>query len=473
LFPSDRSKKALGISVGERSLLVAQVALVAGAPQVSRVAEFQYPTGLSLEQGQALGEALRGFLDSAGFAARRVIVGVPAKWLILRSHKIPPADTATAIALLGMQVEAQHVAELGEVVYDFVGECSATEPSAALLMGLSRRWLDRVLAMAQGARLKVVAVTPCTAVLAAATAARCDRPLVLSLRSEGGELAAAEGSQTRFLRHLGSGVSTVSLGMELRRAAALLPAGFGAGNGQASAGGNGQSRIVLWDDVGLDAPAIQLLQEALGIPLVRGELPALGGTGCGLADGRVGGRAVALAISLLERRRPAVDFLHPRLVPPKPSRIPRRALWFSTAGMLALIALALGYGDLSRLQRQVGDLEGQLQQLGPALGPARPFVSRMKFAEAFREGDPRFLACLRDLTMALPASDRTYLTTFRLQDNMQGEVSGKSDSAQELIKMVDALNAGSRFSDIKRSLDGRGAATGVSFKVTFTYAPRR
>lgn len=459
--------------MGERSLLVAQVALAAEGPQVTRVAEFPFPQGITLEQAPALGEALRTFLDSEGFSARHAIVGVPAKWLVLRSQKVPPSDPATAIALLGIQAEAHHVAELGEVVYDFVGESSPTEPTTALLMGLSRRCLDRVLAMGLGARLKVVGVTPCTAALATATAASCHHPLVLSLRSEGGELAAADGSQTLFLRHLGSAVSTASLGTELRRAAALLPAGFGGGNGHVPAEGNGQTRMVLWDDVGLDAPAIQCLQDAMGIPVIRGELSALGGTGCALADGRVGGRAVALALPLLERRRPAIDFLHPRLVPPKPSRIPRRALWFSVSALVALIVLGAGYADLSRLGRQVANLDGQLQQLGPALGPARPFVTRMKFAESFRGGDPRVLACLRDITTALPPGDQTYLTGFRLQDNMQGEVSGRSGSAQDLIKMVDSLIGASRFSDIKRSLDGRGAAAGVSFKVTFTYAPRR
>jgi len=473
LFPTDRSKKALGISVGERSLLVAQVATGAAGPQVTHVAEFPYPQGVTLEQGEALGAALRAFLDAAGFSARRAIVGVPAKWLILRPQAVPPADPDTAIALLGMQVESQHVPELGEVVYDFVGDFSPTEPTTALLMGLSRRWLDRVQALALGARLKIVSITPCTAVLAAATAARFHRPLVLSLRSEGAELAAADGSHTRFLRHLGSNVSAPPLGMELRRSIAMLPAGFATGNGHASGTEVPGGRMVLWDDVGLDAAALQAFQDSLGVTIVRGELPTLGGTGCALANGRVGGRAIALALALLSRQRPGVDFLHPRLVPPNPLRIPRRALWISAAGILAILVLAIGYADLTSLQRQVSGLDGQLEQLEPALTTARPFVSRMKYAEAFREGDPRILACLRDLAVAMPVDGRTYLTGFRLQDNMQGEFSGRSDNVPDVIQVVDALNAGSRFSEIKRTFDGRGTTAGVSFKVTFVYVPKR
>lgn len=472
MFLTDRSKKALGISVGERSLLVAQVASDTAGPQVTRVAEFAYPDGITLESPEALGTALREFLKASGFSARRTIIGVPAKWLVLRPHQIPPTDPETAIALLGIQVEAHRLPELGEIVYDFVGESSETEATTALLMGLPRRWLDRVLTMASAARLKVATVTPCTAVLAAATAAHLHRPIVLSVRSEGAELAAVDGTRTRFLRHLGSAVAAPPLNTELRRSMAMLPAGFASGNGHET-GTAAAGRMVLWDDVGLDDAALQGLQESLGISIVRGELPTLGGRGCGLADGRVGGRAIALALPLLERKRPAVDFLHPRLVPPRPAKIPRRVFWISSAAAAAVLIVALGYADLMGLQRQVAGLEDQYRLLTPALQIAKPFVNRMKFAETFRTSDPCVLACLRDLAVALPPDNRTYLTGFRLQDNMQGEFSGRSDNVQDVISVIDALNAGSRFSEIKRSFDGRGNTGGVSFKVTFVYVPKR
>lgn len=470
MFPTDRSKKALGVSLGEKSLLVAQVACGAAGPQVTGVAEFIYPEGLSLEEGPALGAALKEFLNSSGFTARRTFIGVPAKWLVLRPHQIPPTDPETAVALLGIQAEAHRLPELGEIVYDFIGQSSQTEATTALLMGLPKRWLERILAMAEAARLKVAAVTPCTAVLGAATAANVKRPLILSVRAEGAELAAVDGSQTRFLRHLGSAVAAPPLGMELRRSLAMLPPGFASGNGHAHTG-DPPSRIVLWDDVGLDAEALQSLQNSLGITVVRGDLPTLGGHGCGLADGRVGGRAVALALPLLERKKPAIDFLHPRLIPPKPSKIPRRIFWISAAAAAALLAVTLAYADLLGLGHQVDDLNRQFAQLQPTMQLARPFVNRMRYAESFRTADPRVLACLCDVADALPSDQRTYLTAFRLQDNMQGEFSGRSDNVKDAISVIDTLNK--RFSDIKRSFDGRGNSGGVSFKVTFVYVPKR
>ncbi|HEY2588203.1 MAG TPA: hypothetical protein VGI81_20840 [Tepidisphaeraceae bacterium] len=481
VFTADRARTVLGISVGERSLLVAQVGAGGASspgPRVCRIAEFAYPSGVSIDDGEALGAALRAFLRAGGFAAGRAVLGVPAKWLMLRTHRIPPADESTAADLLRLQVESHGTPELGEMVYDFAGDGSADEPCDVLVMGLPRRRLDALLAMAGAARLKVVAVTPCTAALCAATSAgRAGRPLVLSVRPEGAELAAALGSRPRFLRHLGSAVAAPPLGVELRRAAAMLPAEFTSGNGHDGDAFGPEDHtpreMIIWDDVGLDPDALASLEASLGFPVVRGELPALGGSGCALADGRVGGRAVALALPFLAGQRPAIDFLHPRLVAPKESRLQRRTVWITAAATAAALAIVLGYADLVRLQRQVERVNGDLQAIDPALRVAKPFVARMQFAEAFHGDQPRCLECLRDMTAALPENGQTYLTSFHLQNTMQGEFAGHAASVPEVIGVVDKLNAGGRFSELKRTFDARGTTPGVSFKVTFVYFPRR
>lgn len=483
VFATDRAKKVLGVSVGERGLLVAQVgaAPASAGPQVSRIAEFTYPSNISLENGEALGEALGRFLRDGGFAARRAVLGVPAKWLVLRTHRIPPADEATAADLLRLQVESHSLPELGEMVYDFAGDCCPGDACDVLLMGLSRRRLDGLLAMAAAARLKVKAVVPCTAALYAATAAasRVERPLVLSIRPDGAELMAGQGSRPRFMRHLGSSVAAPPLGIELRRAAATLGPEFVPENGRPhssdnrSPGDRSRGAMIVWDDVGLEPSALAALESDLGFPVVRGELRALGGAGCGLPDGRVGGRAIALTLPYLAGRRPAIDFLRPRLVAPKPPRVRRRTLWTSATAAAAALAVALGYADLAHLEHQVAQVDADLQALEPSLKTARPFVARMRYAEAFAADRPRYLECLRDVTAALPPDGQTYLTGFHLQDATRGDFAGRSASVPDVINVIDKLNASGCFSELRRTFDARGTTPGVSFKVTFAYYARQ
>ena len=74
-------KRQLGIALGERSLSVAEAVSTGGgargsggAMRVERCAEFAYPSGLTLERGEELGNALAQFLKSKGFSTRRAIL---------------------------------------------------------------------------------------------------------------------------------------------------------------------------------------------------------------------------------------------------------------------------------------------------------------------------------------------------------------------------------------------------------------
>ena len=149
----------MGIALGERSLSVAEAVSTGagngggGAMRVERCAEFAFPTGLTLERGEELGAAFADFLKTKGFSTRRAILGIPAKWLMLKSHTLPPADAETAATMLALHAESESAPELGEVFFDSLGDSDPSKPSNVLLLGLPRRWIERVTALAKGARL--------------------------------------------------------------------------------------------------------------------------------------------------------------------------------------------------------------------------------------------------------------------------------------------------------------------------------
>ena len=72
----------------------------------------------------------------------------------------------------------------------------------------------------------------------------------------------------------------------------------------------------------------------------------------------------------------------------------------------------------------------------------------------------------------LPAEGQTYLTSFHLGASMKGEFAGRSQSDQDVLNLMDKLNAGGHFADLRRKLDARGNGTEVLFSVTFRYLSR-
>jgi hypothetical protein len=451
----------LGVSLGDRAATVAEVAWDGQGPRVSRAAEYRYPTGVTADDAEAIGAGLGAFLREHRFQGRQAIAGLPLKWLICRGQQLPPADAQTAAAMLRLRAEAESAAELGDMVFDFAGRTSEAAPSHVLLTGLPRKRLDAVGAMATAAGLTLQAVTACGLALGAATISAAggatDR-LVLWVRADGAELLAIENGQVRLTRHLGSAAAGVpGLIAELRRASAVLPTS------------SGERELIVWDDVGLDAAALDAVGAALGRSAARGDPNRLGAT---VEAETAPGAAPAIALALSANRPAGVDFLHPRIVAAQRRGVSRRVVWLSTAAAVVVLVGALAYADLSALERQVAATNQQLTRLDPAYRLAKPFVTDMQYVESFRSGRPLYLTCLRDVTEVLPEGGQVYLTGFTLRANMNGDLSGRAAGTQDVLNLLEKLNASGRFTGLRRKIDARGTGNEVSFYLTFTYVPK-
>src|SRR5579862_5099493 len=117
-----RANKMLGLAIGERSILVAEVSIVDGRRQVTRAGELTYSQGISLSNSESVGTALEQYLKARGFTARSAVFGFPAKWVLSKSKEVPPVDPSMAPDLLRLQVESEFSAELKDLVYDYAGD---------------------------------------------------------------------------------------------------------------------------------------------------------------------------------------------------------------------------------------------------------------------------------------------------------------------------------------------------------------
>ena len=155
-----RANKMLGLAVGEKSILIAEVSSSTGRCQITRTGELVYAEGMTLQMPELLGPALNQFLKKNGFSARAVTFGIPAKWVLTKAKELPPVDPTLAADMLRLQVESEFSAELKDLVYDYAGESSSKDSSHVLLAATPRRHVDQALAIADAARLDVHAIAP-------------------------------------------------------------------------------------------------------------------------------------------------------------------------------------------------------------------------------------------------------------------------------------------------------------------------
>ncbi|HEX4053967.1 MAG TPA: hypothetical protein VHX86_06855 [Tepidisphaeraceae bacterium] len=430
-----RHKKVLGIALGERSLLAAEL-IAAERPQVKRLAELVYPEGISFSQPEELAKVLAHFLKDNQFSTRTAVIGIPLKWLVVKAKEVPPANDATVAQLLRLEAEAEFSTELKDLVYDFSGtapdashgDASHGEASrSVLLIATQKKYIDSIEILCEGARLQPLAVMPSAIALGSLTGSSLKRDvLVLSVGSGGAELSSQRQSSATAMRSLRAASSEPPFVNELRRAVSTLAL-------------TGTEReLVLWDGAGMNTVD---LGERLGVTIRSGELHSLGvdATEAGAnGQGAKYAAAVALALSVLDDTGPGVDFLHSRLAPPREHRIPRWA-YIAAAVLVVVIGICIyAYSDLERRQKAVDDLQSQIAKQQSTVDAARDFVSKVSLAQYWHIGEARYLACMRDLDDVIPEDGQTYATSLEIKAQTPPVTSGASSSSSTSVATLSA-----------------------------------
>jgi hypothetical protein len=484
-----RQKKVLGIAMGERSLLAAEVVASADRPQVVRLAEMIYPDGISLFQPAELAKAVAHFLKDNHFVSRSAVIGIPLKWLVVKPKEVPPADDETVAQLLRLEAEAEFSTELKDLVYDFAGDPTPGKSDAAasrtvLLAATPKKYIDAIETLCDGARLGLLAITPSATALGSMTGSFMKQDvLVLAVGSTGSELSSQRQASATATQSLRSAASQAPFVSELRRAVSTLPVS------------EGQREMVLWDGAGLDAGN---LGQQLGVNVRAGELGAFGvdASSAGInGQGAKYASAVALALSAMGETGPGIDFLHSRLAPPRQHRIPRWGYLTGGAVVLLIILAFSAYSDLSKQEQMVADKNNEIAKEQTKADAARDFVNKETLAEYWHGGDPRYMACMRDLDAVIPEDGQTYATSLDIKAQMpslssQGNLpaavpasddmrllfvtlQGHTANLESVTALVDRMNRNpSVFKDPKTGPETKVPRTQeFLFSITFGYVP--
>jgi hypothetical protein len=404
LKPLRPKKNVLGIAIGERSLLAAEV--VAGdRPSVKRAQEMPYPQGLSLANPAELGKALGHFLKENHFESRSAVIGIPVKWLVVKPKEVPPADDATVVQLLRLEAEAEFSSELKDLVYDYTGDVGdKTASRSVLLTATSRKHIEEVEALCESARLQPLAVMPSAIAIGSLTGASMNRNLmVLSVGQGGAELSWQHSGAATAIRGLRPPTPQPPFLSELRRAVSNLGAA------------EVDREMVLWDGAGLDGAA---LSEQLGLTVKNGELSALGVEANGLGANGQSSRfapAVALAMVGIGAADAGIDFLNSRLAPPRDRLIPRWAYPAAAALVVAIILAIWAYRNVQNLQMKLDQRQAMVNAEQTQVTAAQQFIDKVTLAQYWHLTDPRYLAAMRDLDDVIPEDGQTYATSLDIK----------------------------------------------------------
>ena len=467
-----RSGKILGLAIGQKSILIAEVGGKAGAWSINHVAEFTIPENAPLEKPVELGQALRAFLKTEKFSTRDAVIGLPARRLVTRRKEVPPANAAAAASTLRLQAEGEFATEADTLTMDFAGDTSSSEPTSVLLVAATRECIAQCESMAQTAGLKLHAITATGTALGRATSrVPGGNGVVVNLAPGGSELIVQHGESPTALRHLNMGddPSADSLGLlagEIRRSVAALPR-------------NGSPlTLAIWehDSNKSRGSTRNLLQERLSMPVAAPELHALASTNSDSPTQFA--PAVAIALVSLEADRLPVDFLDSRLAPPPPPTNSRRIAWGVAFGILALAVIGAALYDYNSKQNQLDSDRAYLKSHADQIKQAKTEQARRDTVRNFNPGNPRMVACLRDVTAVFPDENSIYATSVNLtpqpDGTYKGQLAGKAANEQSIQQLTARMSNNKNFSNVSNPDTRRDNNRGTdefTFSISFIYHP--
>jgi hypothetical protein len=496
-----RSSTFLGVSLSDRSLSCAEIAVSGGKRIVRRLAVLTLSDDLSFDKPDAVGAALAAFLRQKKFSASRAVVGIPAKWLIALEKEIPPSAEEQGRAMLRLQAERLGVGDSGEMVFDYAGRIATDQTSKVLLVGVLRTRLDQIEKMLETAGLSVGAVTSSALALAQGSGGGGnDRGLpMLLLGRQGAEVVWRHEGLPRMLRHVsvfavnGHGPVTLgTLGSELSRTLALTRS-----NGSSTAA----RELLLWDGVGLSAEQVAELAERSGVrvrasdtmtmlgldangSVAVGDPAAAAGTQTAEALAETFAPALALAGASADRDLLPLDFTRSRLTVRRARRLGQRTTWLIAGGALVALTTIALYVFVQQRQSELDGIQTKLTGLRDQVQVAQTVLDRVESTRGYFDARPPLLECLREITLTYHDDDKIWTTSLTVRDEerrtekekklpplRKGTLQGKASDSNVVYAVLDRLRKNSKFQAVQllKVTDVGGKSKDVVFTATFNF----
>ena len=442
------TRHILGLAIDDSGVVATEMCLRAGRVEMRGTGEFSWDRELTPDNVKELGQGLRQFLREQGFTAKRVVIGLAAKWVLAKEVEAPPAPPEVLAGILGIQAERVFSMNPDDLVFDYCGKPSATEKSHVLLLAARRQVVDRMKELAEAAGLQVQSITVSAFACGAAasengTACRYG----LYTRPTYCEFWGQFDGSPRFIKHIPMAVDGDSseyadlLSTTIQRQVLL----------SSRQDQSPPHHVTAYDACGLPADVFDRLNKRLGPQItVRNGRAGLLAEGAATSDGLPETRTVAAAaVALLAvgPEKPAVDFLNPRIGEKKKAGHKRAMVWGAVVAAVCLIALAAWVLDWQNDRRAVATYKQQLEDMSEDLVAAKSVVDRLSYADSWGSTEPRFLNCLRELTQAFPEEGTIWATSLALNETGTGSVVGKATSEASFYEVLDKIKDDQAFSE--------------------------
>jgi len=467
-----KPKKFVGVALEDNGILAADVRSEKGLFIVSSTKYFPFSEGVDLKDPEELGKALGEFLRENKFSARKAIIGVPAKWLMIREKIIPGASKDNIAGIIKIHAEREFSLSPEELALDYTGLAANEKSSRIFLLAMLRSNLDKAILAVRWAGMDVLSVTVSSIVLFSTIRAGMFAPVpryFLYVRKDYAEFLARDGEQIVDVKYIQRDLKkeTGAFITELRRIMSCY---------SNVAFKEGSEQLLVWNASG-DPLREELKTMSESLPpnvkaLEGNRQPFLGKLD--LSAGEDTDRFIAplmLARTYNNADLFYIDFLHSHLNV-RASVIKRnQVVWASAVAAGVAVLILAGVFLWRREMKEISQLKAKLHGMKADVNTTKDNIRKIKLSDIWYSERPKILDCLNALTAAFPEEGSIWVTNLALTEETEGVISGRASSENSIISILDQLKGNPLFSDVQMIYlqNSGGSSQEVSFSMNFSY----
>jgi hypothetical protein len=446
------TRNLLGLAIDEFGIVVAEVGVRSGHPEVLRAGQWRFEEKLSLDNAKKLGQELRQFLRTNHFSSKQAVIGIPTKWIVAKEITVPPASSEALAGVLNIQAERAFSLNSSELVFDYCGRTSASERSEVLLLAARREIVNQVKELAAGAGLQVHSVTVSALALGKALSdGSLERRYGLYTRPTYCEFWTQVNGSPRYIQHVPLMATHNTADEHAELLTSTIQRLVLLSSQQDS---SLPHRLTAYDGSGLPDNTIERLNERLEPQITVTDGGArLWPEKTGSSDHTDEAQsiaAVALAMAATGTGKSPVDFVNPRIGLSK-KRTSRKPItvWAGIIGAACLLILILVLADWQADRRDIATYTEQLDLMKEDIDSARQVVDRISYATSWTSRDPVFLNCLRELTLTFPEEPTIWATSLRLSADAGGALVGRAVDEESFYEVLDKIKQNEAFFNVQ------------------------
>lgn len=467
-----KPKRFVGLALEENAILAADVSSEKGKHIVSSARYFPFPEGVDLKDPEKLGRALGEFLRENRFSARKAIIGIPAKWLMIKEKVIPTASKDSIAGILKIHAERDFSLSPEELALDYAGPVGNNKPNRIFLLAVLRSNMDKAILAVRWAGMDVLSVTVSSIILFSMIRPGMFSPVpryFLYLRNDYAEFLSRDGEQTVDVKYIKRDLKneTGPFITEVRRIISLYS------NASFREGGE---QLLIWNAA---AEPLKEEMKALSAALPS-NVKVIEGNRQSFVDkldlpaGVDADRFIAplmLARTYHNADPFFIDFLHSHLNI-KTGGIKRNQLVWASSVAAGVVVLFLAFFLLwSGEKKDISKLRKKLNGMDAEVRATKDIIEKVRMSEGWYKDRPGILDCLIALTSAFPDEGSIWVTNLALTEEMKGVITGRATNEKSVIDIMDQLKGKNLFSDVQMIyLQSTGSSSQeVSFSMNFSY----